>query len=577
MASKKGSQLPVASTVADTDSVIIVTATTPTTKRATKAALLAGLATQWALASHTTDTGNPHAVTNTQVGLGAVDNTPDSAKPVSTATQSALAAKADTTALTAHTADIANPHGVTKAQVGLANVLNVDATARANHTGTQTASTISDFSTVVSANADVLGNTAARHTHANKTALDAITASYTAAEASKLAGVAPGATANDTDANLKNRVNHTGTQSADTIVDGTSNKAFTAAEKSKLTAVAPNATANGTDAQQLRDRSTHTGSQLASTISDFSTAADARLTAQKGQNSGLASLDSGGKVPAVQLPSFVDDVLEFANLAAFPATGSSGAIYVTLDTNRTYRWGGSSYVEISPSPGSTDAVPEGAGNFYFTTTRASAAAPVQSVAGKTGTVSLTTTDVAEGTNLYYPAADKTKLSGVAAGATANSTDAQLRDRATHTGTQTAATISDFQTTVSANTTVTASVTHAERTDNPHGVTKGQVGLGSADNTSDINKPVSTVQQTALNLKAKDAVVVHLAGAETVTGAKTFNAGTLLDKGSTVFNVKAFGAIGDGTTNDTAAVTSTISALNAAGGGYCYFPKMVTIF
>lgn len=57
----------------------------------------------------------------------------------------------------------------------------------------------------------------------------------------------------------------------------------------------------------------------------------------------------GGLVPANQLPSFVDDVLEFANLAAFPGTGESGKIYVALDTGRTYRWGGSTYVELTDS------------------------------------------------------------------------------------------------------------------------------------------------------------------------------------------------------------------------------------
>ena len=57
----------------------------------------------------------------------------------------------------------------------------------------------------------------------------------------------------------------------------------------------------------------------------------------------------GGKVPASQLPAYVDDVLEFANLAAFPVTGESGKIYVALDTNFTYRWGGSVYVKISDS------------------------------------------------------------------------------------------------------------------------------------------------------------------------------------------------------------------------------------
>lgn len=71
--------------------------------------------------------------------------------------------------------------------------------------------------------------------------------------------------------------------------------------------------------------------------------------ANKGIAGGYASLDGTGKVPAVQLPSYVDDVLEFANLAAFPVTGETGKIYVALDTNKTYRWSGSIYVEISPS------------------------------------------------------------------------------------------------------------------------------------------------------------------------------------------------------------------------------------
>ena len=56
-----------------------------------------------------------------------------------------------------------------------------------------------------------------------------------------------------------------------------------------------------------------------------------------------------GKVPASQLPAYVDDVLEFANLASFPATGESGKIYIAIDTNLTYRWGGSSYVVMSSS------------------------------------------------------------------------------------------------------------------------------------------------------------------------------------------------------------------------------------
>lgn len=135
-------------------------------------------------------------------------------------------------------------------------------------------------------------------------------------------------------------------------------------------------------------------------------------TSNKGAANGYASLDSGGKVPSSQLPSFVDDVKEYANLAAFPATGEADKIYVAIDTGKTYRWGGSTYVEISASPGTTDAVPEGSTNLYYTDARARAAISatgslsynsstgvisftdaVTSVAGRTGAVTLSTSDI----------------------------------------------------------------------------------------------------------------------------------------------------------------------------------------
>lgn len=138
-------------------------------------------------------------------------------------------------------------------------------------------------------------------------------------------------------------------------------------------------------------------------------------TSNKGQANGYASLDSGGKVPSTQLPAYVDDVLEFTNVAGFPGTGSTGVIYVALDTNKTYRWSGSVYVEISASPGSTDSVTEGSTNLYYTDARARAAISasgslsynsstgvisftdaVTSVAGKTGAVTLTGSDVGLG-------------------------------------------------------------------------------------------------------------------------------------------------------------------------------------
>ena len=95
--------------------------------------------------------------------------------------------------------------------------------------------------------------------------------------------------------------------------------------------------------------------------------------AQKSAANGIAPLGSDSKVPAAYLPSYVYDVLEYANLAGFPAIGETAKIYVALDTNKTYRWSGSAYVEISPSPGTTDSLTEGATNLYFTTARARAA------------------------------------------------------------------------------------------------------------------------------------------------------------------------------------------------------------
>lgn len=83
--------------------------------------------------------------------------------------------------------------------------------------------------------------------------------------------------------------------------------------------------------------------------STFQPAGNYVLASEKGANSGVATLDATGKVPSSQLPSYVDDVIEAANFAALPAEGEAGKIYVTLDDNKTYRWGGSAYAEISAS------------------------------------------------------------------------------------------------------------------------------------------------------------------------------------------------------------------------------------
>jgi len=72
-------------------------------------------------------------------------------------------------------------------------------------------------------------------------------------------------------------------------------------------------------------------------------------SSEKGAADGVAPLNSLSQIDSIYLPSYVDDVVEYANSSAFPLIGEAGKIYVALDTNLTYRWSGSSYIQISES------------------------------------------------------------------------------------------------------------------------------------------------------------------------------------------------------------------------------------
>lgn len=108
---------------------------------------------------------------------------------------------------------------------------------------------------------------------------------------------------------------------------------------------------------------------------DGTVALTSDITGKMGVANGLATLDANALIPASQLPSYVDDVIEVATKAALPATGESGKIYIVLaDESRSntlsqYRWGGSAYSRIVSAPGSTDEVAEGATNKYFSEAR----------------------------------------------------------------------------------------------------------------------------------------------------------------------------------------------------------------
>lgn len=217
----------------------------------------------------------------------------------------------------------------------------------------------------------------------------------------------------------------------------------------------------------------------------------------KGAPNGLASLNESGIIPSAQLPSYVDDVIEVDTFSNLPGTGESGKIYIVQDTNLTYRWSGTDYVEISKSLAlgetSSTAYPGDKGKattdklnripdklitdtvnvnqstteavLNFTTYRQEA----QQIGRNTLTITSATISQAG----LMSSSDKTKLDG-------------LKDQASITSD-----IDAVQTNLE---------THINNKSNPHEVTKDQVGLGNVDNTSDANKPISNATQTALNGK-----------------------------------------------------------------------------
>ena len=117
------------------------------------------------------------------------------------------------------------------------------------------------------------------------------------------------------------RANHTGTQSADTLTDGTTNKAFTAAERTKLAGVATGATANATDAQ-LRDRATHTGTQLLATISDAGNAASRNVGTT---STTVAAGDAPAAAQAAAIAAAAADATTKANAAQSAAVATAAA------------------------------------------------------------------------------------------------------------------------------------------------------------------------------------------------------------------------------------------------------------
>lgn len=217
----------------------------------------------------------------------------------------------------------------------------------------------------------------------------------------------------------------------------------------------------------------------------------------KGAPNGLASLNESGIIPSAQLPSYVDDVIEVDTFSNLPGTGESGKIYIVQDTNLTYRWSGTGYVEISKSL----ALGETSSTAY----------PGDKGKATTDKLNKTSNKVVVGPVTVNPSTDKVVLKYQTHFTSTNSDSEDSH-------TINAATTSQAGVMTSADKTklnglkdqagITSDIdavqtnleTHINNKSNPHEVTKDQVGLGNVDNTSDANKPISTATQTALNGK-----------------------------------------------------------------------------
>lgn len=134
---------------------------------------------------------------------------------------------------------------------------------------------------------------------------------------------------------------------ADVVLETTNKKVMTAAERTKLAGIEQGAEVNIVNGVKVNGSTVTPDGEGIVNISIDDT--DKIPLSQKGAAGGVAELDNSGKVPAAQLPSYVDDVLEYASRSAFPATGEDGKIYIAEDTNKQYRWSGTQYVEISSS------------------------------------------------------------------------------------------------------------------------------------------------------------------------------------------------------------------------------------
>ena len=258
-------------------------------------------------------------ISKDDVGLSNVDNTSDLNKPISAAAQAALDGKSATThmhtAMDVGAAPLVHTHGITDV-TGLQAVLDgKSATEHAHSYLPLTGGTLTGALSGTTFTGALTGNAS------------------TATSAGKLTAA--------------RTISLTGDVIGSALFDGSTDVTFTTTYKSS------GVTAGTYKSVTVDDKGYITAGSNPTTLSEYGIT-DAINTSACGVANGVATLNASGLVPSTQLPSYVDDVLEYEDLAALPVTGEASKIYVTLGDNKIFRWTGSAYIEISPVAGNSD-------------------------------------------------------------------------------------------------------------------------------------------------------------------------------------------------------------------------------
>ena len=505
--------------------------------------------TETEISNHKTDTANPHNVTKAQIGLSNVDNTTDLGKPISNATQIALNKKADAETtytktdvnnlldaklssddiqdiyesletLTNHTTLKTNPHEVTKDQIGLGNVNNTSDAEKPISNATQAALNAKADKDSVYIKDDVDGLLDEK--------LNILVASETYATASNLtnhvnnktnphgvtkAQIGLGNVDNTTDLN---KPISTATQSA---LDLKANQSTTYSKTEVDSLISPklNSATAATTYATITDLTSHINSESnphevtkaqvglgnVDNTSDLnkpiSTATQTALNNKADKDSVYTKSEVDAKVSG--LYKFKGSVATEADL---PKSGNLvGDTYNITSTGANFTWDGSSWDKLSET---IDLSP------YLTITNAQST--YETIANvKVHTDNTSNPHKVTKAQVGLGNVDNTSdLNKPISTATQTALDLKADKSTTYTKTDVNGLLDKkldadtASTTYAVKSTETTLSTHIANKSNPHEVTKAQVGLGNVDNTSDVNKPVSTATQNALDLKANKSEI-----------------------------------------------------------------------